>query len=259
MINRGVQSAVPGRRSPGGGIYSQMTGQRNTPQKDLWEIIQNDPRQRKWADMGEVNYNMGQRVDVRSVDPILMQKLGLTTEVIGDSETGPMGESGISEKIAGGTFLDPASATKLAEYRNQHQTNRPVSKQFGADWRPITEHDKYKVLDPKAVVWDDTLGWITHKKNYNPDGGKSWWQKNASSFLPAAMGMLLGGPAGMAIGAGMAGVKAISGQTDWKSLLPSILSAAVGASGMLPSGAIGNLIKGGLRFGTGQLVNRGRG
>lgn len=223
---------------------------------DLWENIQNETRKPQWSDMAEPNFNMGQRIDAREVDPALMQQLGLRTEIIGDTETGPMGESGISEKIAGGEFLDNESAMKYANYRIQHQMDRPSSKQFGADWRRITEADKYKVLDPRAVVWDDNLGWITHKKNYNPDGDKSWFQRNAGSILPAAMGMLIGGPAGMAIGLGTSAVNAAVGKTSWQSLLPTLLTAGLSGAGMLPSGLVGNLLRSGLRFGTGQLFNR---
>lgn len=225
---------------------------------DLWENIQNDKRPRKWYEMSDPDTG-GPGTGRLKVDQATMDRLGLKNQWYDEAESGPQGEGGYVDKYAAGEYLDPESVQKYYAEMNKNNSARPNSAKFGADWRPISEHDKYKVLDPKYVVYDENLGWITHKKNYNPDGDKSWWQKNAANVLPAAMGMLLGGPAGLAIGTGMAGVKAISGQTDWKSLLPSLLTAGLNMGGLMPSGFLGNLLRSGIKFGTGQLMNRGRG
>jgi hypothetical protein len=172
----------------------------------------------------------------------IFDRLGLETEYRDEQASAPYGEGATVDVARAGNYLTPDSQRRYDEERVRNNTARPTSRQFGANWRPVSEHDKYKVLDPRYVVWDDELGWITHKDNYNPEGGKSWWQRNAATALPTIMGTLLGGPAGTAIGLGMAGVRAASGQTSWRNLLPALLTAGYGMSGLpgMLNGALGD-------------------
>ena len=231
---------------------------------DLFEFIQNDNRKGayadEWATMKPLQLNPGGLSQIGQEGPTPEQqkffdKYGIKYKWRDAYDTGPVGEGGISETMPGGWEISDYGTYD----HNKFVENSPTTV-FGRDWRGVSEKDKYKTLDPSKVVWDDNYGWITHKKNYNSDGDKSWIQKNIGNILPAIVGTALGGPAGMAIALGMSTVKAASGQTSWQSLLPQLLSAGLpmipGFSGLSNLAKFG--IKTGGNFAINNLIGRGR-
>jgi hypothetical protein len=245
---------------PGNNTLWQKTGDLK---HDLFETIQRETRKGRFADEYNTIGSIGNQDSLTHIgangptpeQQKLFDKYGIKLRWRDAYDSGPKGESGISEMVPGGWEIADRGTYDQAKF----DAARPKTV-FGDDWRGISEKDKYKVKDPKYVTWDDNYGWITHRKNYDPDGDKSWFQRNIGNILPAVVGTALGGPAGTAIGLGMAGVKAASGQMSWQSLLPAILSAGLP---MIPGfSGLGNLAKLGIRtggnFAINNLINRGR-
>ena len=234
---------------------------------DIWERIQNETRRGAMRD----DYEFGGSLMQSGRDGDLfykedgqpswlkpmMDKYGVTASYVAPYQTGPSGEGALVENKGGGY---------IADSRGTFDPEKLPKTVFGKDFITISEKDKYKVLDPKYITWDDNYGWITHNKNYNQNGDESWFMQNAKTIMPALFTMGLGA-AGVAPGIlssmslGRGAVDYLGGNRSMQSLLPQLISAGLP---FIPGfGDLGRLAQGLTRAGTGffsnMLLNNNRG
>lgn len=291
MATWGDLNTVPmGGRPPQGGIFNRMTAppvqREDVPLKgpapytgggDLWERIQNESRKGsrydEWTIMDPYSHSggsshLGTRGDLRTLTPEqqrVLDQYGVKASWRDGYTTGPQGEGATVEDVPGQWEVDG-----MGTY---DRTKMPKTV-FGHDFRTVTERDKGLIPKEDAIVWDDNYGWITHRKNYDQNGNETWFMKNAKTIMPALFTMGLGS-LGVAPGVlssinlGRSAVDFLGGNSGLGQLLPALLSAGIGFSGLpgMLSSTLGrfggslatNALRTGGNMAISNLTNRGRG